>query len=241
MSDATTGVRTKHHEQWIKEFHRYVGDQVARFLSKTEVTPTQLTIYRFFFAIVASALVALNWGHWSLIIAAIGFYLFSMIDAADGSLAKLQNSGTTVGAWLDRQADGLAFFLLFLALATRFAQSEAAGVSWSVATLSTLILAFLVKTMEIGLRNKPVLKQLSSIAETEGPPPEEKKMDLLTILKRQISPDFHTVSLILTLGLLFNELKVMVLLLLGLMSSWWIGRTLQVFFQAQKFDAAQRT
>jgi len=36
-----------------------------------------------------------------------------MIDAAGDSLAKLRQNCTKVGAWLDRQTDGRAFFYCF--------------------------------------------------------------------------------------------------------------------------------
>lgn len=246
MKVSVNEIRTKHHEQWIKECHRYVGDRLASALIRTSFTPTQLTIFRFLCAAAAALLIALNSGHKSLILAAIGIYLFSMVDAADGSLARLKKNGTLVGAWLDRQADGLAFLLIFLALAARFSSEGASGVYWAIVTIAVLTVALLNKSMEIGLRTKAVLQNLSK--ELRNQPeyslnsqksfPREGALNrsFATTLKRQISPDFHTISTILIVGLVLNKLKITVVVLLAFLSLWWMGRTFQVYWLARKCD-----
>jgi phosphatidylglycerophosphate synthase len=244
MQAANKSVRTKHYDQWIKECHRFVGDHLAAALINTPLTPTHLTIFRFLCAVVAAGLIALNWGHASLIVAAIGIYLFAMIDNADGSLAVLKKNGTLVGAWVDRQADGLSFLLVFSALAVRFSFEGTAGTYWAILAIAVFAIGLLNKTTEIALRTKKELQGISGQilgapqngGNLHSPSNPQRQLSWTTMLKRQISPDFQTILFILMVGLALNELKIMLVVLLAFLSLWWIARTVQVFRLARKYD-----
>ena len=50
--------RTKHHDDLIKEFHRYIGDHTANLLLNTPVSPTHVTIIRLVFGVISAYLIA---------------------------------------------------------------------------------------------------------------------------------------------------------------------------------------
>lgn len=236
----TRAERTKHHDDWIKEFHRFMGDRVAKVLVNTFVTPTQVTIFRFLCAVAASILIFLTEDHSTLLLAGFCMYLFSMLDAADGSLAKMKNIGTKTGAWLDRQADGLGFFIVFLGLSLRFAQSGESESYWIILPFASLAMAFMVKTNRIALIINPKFNKIvrfnvlnRKIIDNNK---KESKLNFIGKLKRQAGPDFHKISAIIIIGLITNSIKLSLIILFSFLLFWWIFRTIQVLIRAVEFD-----
>lgn len=230
--------RTKHHDDLIKEFHRYMGDLTANMLVKTPISPTHVTIIRFLFGVIAAYLIAEKSNDYNFsVIAAFCLYLFSMLDAADGSLAKKQGTGTVFGAWLDRVSDSLGFLLFFIGIAYHFYTIELEPI-WSVITMLTLVIAYMNKSNNHAIRARPMFSDLLSKKSKNKSEDQElgshKELDLKTKIKRQLGPDFHKISAIIIFGLLVNDLKLTIVLLLSFLSAWWIYRTTLVLIKAAK-------
>ena len=234
--------RTKHHAQWIKESHRFMGDWVARILVKTSITPTQITIFRLFCGLMGAVLIALNHEYWTLIVSAVLIYLFTMLDAADGSLAKIKKTGTLLGAWIDRQSDGLGFYCIFIAIGVRFIQSDG-NTYWPLLPMVTFSLAYILKAMRISimLKYRPIFEKVDinkSLKEPllHKPNNTSSKRKFLLRLKQQVDHDFATISFIIILGLVSNQLKFMSSMLFVYLFLWWFFKTLQNANRARKHD-----
>jgi len=233
-------VRTKHHDDIIKEFHRFMGDHTANLLAKTSITPTHVTLIRFGFGVLAAYLIADHFNEYRYsIIAAISLYLFSMLDAADGSLAKKKGTGTVFGAWLDRVSDSFGFLLFFSGISYHFYVHESEPF-WSVITMLTLVIAYMNKSNNHAIRARPVFSDLLSKNKDSNKKFEESnshhEMDLITKIKRQLGPDFHKISTIIIFGLLIHDLKITILILISFLSAWWFYRTALVLVKASKVD-----
>lgn len=230
--------RTKHHDDLIKEFHRYIGDHTANIFVKTPISPTHLTIIRFCFGVVSAYLIAEQSNEYIYsVLAAVCLYLFSMLDAADGSLAKKQGTGTIFGAWLDRISDSLGFLLFFLGISYHFYIQESEPF-WAVLTMLTLVIAYMNKSNNHAIRARPIFSELLIKEKKESTPNEQrgtpKKLDLKTKIKRQLGPDFHKISAIIIFGLLINDLKITIIILMSFLSAWWLYRTILILIKAAK-------
>tara|TARA_Y100001970_G_C14140819_1_gene806995 strand:+ start:678 stop:1394 length:717 start_codon:yes stop_codon:yes gene_type:complete len=234
-------MRTKHHDQWIKEFHRYVGDYVAHKLKNTPIKPLHLTYFRFLCGIIASLIISLNMEHMSLLVAAIFIYLFSMLDAADGSLARIKKISSLSGGWLDRQFDGLGFFFIFLGIGIRFAQNHPHGEYWSLLSMSVLGLALILKVTNISYRNK--YRPAFRTYEIEKVPEKvviQKQIPLKQIIKNQIDHDFHTISTIIIFGLITNQLHLLMALTFIYLFLWWLRKNFIIAKKARLYDSLKK-
>jgi len=96
----------------ISDYGRPIARQIARSLKNTSFTPIHVTI-----GFVISGLIAIYFmlnGHYLL--AAIFLILKSILDAADGELARIKNTPSYTGRYLDSVADILLNAIIFLCL-----------------------------------------------------------------------------------------------------------------------------
>jgi CDP-L-myo-inositol myo-inositolphosphotransferase len=95
---------------------RYINRPLAtllvRMLLNTRITPNQVTVTGFFVGIVASFLY-LGASHGYYIAAGILLQISSVLDGADGMLARLRNQGSDYGAFLDLFLDRINDYFLF--------------------------------------------------------------------------------------------------------------------------------
>jgi len=73
---------------------------IARLISKTPITPNQVTVFRGIFNIASLTFFALG-DHKSLIYAFFTFQLFEILDHVDGDLARLKNQRSKTGLFLE--------------------------------------------------------------------------------------------------------------------------------------------
>jgi hypothetical protein len=88
-------------------------------LRGTPITPNQLTFLSGLIATIACAMFALLPGHAWLIAAAAVFELSFVLDCADGQLARLRRTASSLGHLLDFLIDELKAMLLYGAVAVR--------------------------------------------------------------------------------------------------------------------------
>jgi phosphatidylglycerophosphate synthase len=85
---------------------RVLSTLISRQLSKTGITPNQVTVFRGILNIASLVLFAL--GDWkSLIFAFLIFQIFEILDHVDGDLARLKNMGSKEGLFLEAIIDRL--------------------------------------------------------------------------------------------------------------------------------------
>ena len=97
---------------FIKVMYRPLGYYLAEKLSKTQVTPNQVTFVSFILFCI-SALFFSYGNHLNLIIGAIIFQLAYLLDYVDGSLARILNKGTNYGRWVDNAVGRLGSIIVF--------------------------------------------------------------------------------------------------------------------------------
>ena len=104
-------------------WNRFVARPVAAVflvpLSKSRITPNQITFLSLAVFVAAMAMLALQRGHFALVSAALVLELSYVLDCVDGQLARLKQKSSPVGAHLDFLMDELKAFLLVAATGVR--------------------------------------------------------------------------------------------------------------------------
>jgi phosphatidylglycerophosphate synthase len=130
-------------EDPVTRFVRYpVAKLLARALRDTPVTPNQITLLRPLLAGAAGWLIASNDpSRWLL--AVLFFELRSILDCADGTLARTKNMATPWGHAIDAIADGLSVLLLYVGIFWHFHLYPPPAGPWSeyISTSGILLLA----------------------------------------------------------------------------------------------------
>ena len=107
-------------------------------LSKTRVTPNQITFLSLFTFVAAMVWLGLGHGRPSLVWAALVLELSYVLDCTDGQLARLKHMASPVGAHLDFLMDELKAFMLVAAAGLRLWQSDGHEL-WLVEALLGLV------------------------------------------------------------------------------------------------------
>ncbi len=94
-------------------FNRPISLALSKRLAKTGITPSQVTVAHLLVGVLAGGVAAIG-GYFPFLIAAILFQLSSILDGADGELAKLTFRASERGEWFDTIADNISY-LVFLA------------------------------------------------------------------------------------------------------------------------------
>jgi phosphatidylglycerophosphate synthase len=99
--------------------NRPIAALIVRAALKTNLLPNHLTIAAFFLSI-AGALFFLGGNHRSFIIAGTLIYAGTLLDGADGMLARSKNLCTRFGAYLDLYLDRITDFVVLGAMTTGY-------------------------------------------------------------------------------------------------------------------------
>jgi len=107
----------KNHSQFIKHAYRILGYYISLSIKDTKITPNFLTLSRIPLVVLGGILLIFNSTILN-IISSILLILFSVLDAADGILSRMQSKSSVLGTWLDMQIDriGLLIIIIFLSL-----------------------------------------------------------------------------------------------------------------------------
>lgn len=99
-------------DRWI---HRPAAELLAWLLERTPVTPNQVTVCTLVPALLATAFFSLGSAAGSLL-GILFFYLWSVLDHTDGSLARRKRMTSEWGRWLDDACDAAASTLMLLGI-----------------------------------------------------------------------------------------------------------------------------
>ncbi len=94
-----------------KYLNRPLASLLVRGLIQTKITPNQITVFSFFTGVIAAGLFA-SGKHLFFILGGIFTQMASVIDCADGMLARAKGTSSRYGAHLDIFLDRLFEFLL---------------------------------------------------------------------------------------------------------------------------------
>ncbi|HBH12944.1 MAG TPA: CDP-alcohol phosphatidyltransferase family protein [Clostridiales bacterium] len=78
-------------------------DQLAKLLNKTKLTPNQLTVLAFITGIIAGGVIGLGF----YLVGIILLWLSGLLDVLDGTLARIQQKPSKIGAYMDLIFDRL--------------------------------------------------------------------------------------------------------------------------------------
>lgn len=124
-----------------RDISKYITEPVAKFLSKTPITPDFITWLGFLLAIAAAVLVARG----DLLLGGMTILVASSMDMFDGALARYTNSVSKYGAVLDSTLDRAAEAALFVCCMIYFYnEASVAGVATTgIALGSSQIVSYL--------------------------------------------------------------------------------------------------
>lgn len=91
-----------------RRFNRPISQAASRLLSKTPITPNQVTLLNLALGLAAAYVASLG-GYLPFLIAAILFQLNSIFDGTDGELARLKYRTSRYGQWFDTIADNIVY------------------------------------------------------------------------------------------------------------------------------------
>ncbi len=196
-------------------FYRPLGILLANSLLATNITPNQVTFFRYFISSISLYMIYINELYTPYFY--LGFFIFifsEILDYVDGSLARLKNQSTNFGTIIDTVSDhfidGLFFFILvvkldqFLLIYFLFIYFL---ISWSQVYTNTLMKLFKKGSIELEEINKK--KQLNEVNEKNKN--STNSLRLIKIYLQKIIKFFNTISanlklIILALFLLFGLL-----------------------------------
>ncbi|WDP88921.1 MAG: CDP-alcohol phosphatidyltransferase family protein [Desulfobacter sp.] len=234
----------KKHGQWIKAFYRRVSYYLCLVLIKTPIRPNHLTASRLLWIIIAGSLIQFNEYRYDLL-ASFMIFLFSVLDAADGTLARMKNDLSLWGTWLDNQIDRIGFVILYVAVGFRLGL-EYENSFWVLFPLVVLLMAW-VRVLMCGdahLYEKFV--QLRGLLEGPNVPPEsvanvegkgaKKYQTIMSQIKMQIAPHTHNLALYVIVGLVLKQLVLMIVFTAILTFAWWGILNYRVWRKASMID-----
>ncbi len=112
--------------------NRRISDPIAKLLTRTRITPNQVSWASFGLAVLSLLSFIYNWN----IAAGLLAQLSSIIDGVDGSLARLKGMSSDFGGFLDSILDRYADILIMLGLTIWSASNEVYPYVWLAGFLS---------------------------------------------------------------------------------------------------------
>jgi len=116
MLEKLSGTKKKDiHASVIKKTLRYLAQPIAVFLSKTAVTPNQISFTCFILSLVSAYLFYLQ-GYSNILLASLLLFFSLILDRVDGSLARIKNMSSDYGFWLDKTFDVISISIIFFGI-----------------------------------------------------------------------------------------------------------------------------
>lgn len=181
------------HEGYLNIYvYRKISIHLAVIAAKLHMTPNQVTVWSFFFGMIAAGMFAFE----SMTIALLGlipFHIGKILDCADGQLATLTNQQSELGAFLDPFFDRIVDSATLLGLATGLYLRTDSMIG------ILLVLAFSIVIFVNAYLDKYVIAEEKTIDAVRG---NTKKLP--PAVARLAKWDGGFTGLIITLTLIFN-------------------------------------
>jgi CDP-L-myo-inositol myo-inositolphosphotransferase len=124
---------SSNYDGYISKYcNRKISDPIAKLLSKTKITPNQVTWISFVISIVAFILFVAD----NNITAGLIAQFSSIVDGVDGKLARLTNKVTVFGGFLDSVLDRYSDMFLILGLIIWSSNHEQYPLLWLIGIFS---------------------------------------------------------------------------------------------------------
>lgn len=123
-----------------------LAHQIARFLSKTGVTPNQVTVSRLVLSI-PSSIYFFSRGDYFHNLIGLALYLFSVpLDWVDGALARMMKKESALGGWLDTTFDRVLMLSVLASIFYAGVSSESSQ-RWSLLAIFFFSTFFFLTTL----------------------------------------------------------------------------------------------
>jgi len=133
---------TSSSDGWVdRVFNRPVGRPLARWLSRTWVTPNQISVASIVLGVIAGGLFGVGRSEWA-IAGGLLFQLSAVLDCVDGDVARIVFKESPLGKWLDLIGDQVVHVSVFAGIAIGLSRGGSeAPVGWlgAVAIVGALI------------------------------------------------------------------------------------------------------
>lgn len=216
-------------------FYRRISFFICRILFYTPVTPNQISIFGFVMGLTGAIFIA-SGSRLQIVGAAFLVQLKMVFDVVDGDLARLKSMQSKFGEWLDGAVDVLGMVALYFVLGLGYYRQSGKLEAW---ILLFLLIAsrFLLFSMVISIErvfNRQVYEIVSS-------PAVYKLGQKLKIQPILLTFEDSVKYLIITLGLLFNQLKFTMLIFIFIHFFLWIFAIVKtVKFEYSLFTANKK-
>jgi len=228
----------KKHDQFVKNIHRQFGYKIAYFTAEhfPFITANHITYFRGLCGLIGCVILVNFQGYWWYFLSGILFYLFSMLDAADGCLAQIKGK-SYFGGWVDIQLDHWGLFLIIAALTYR---------NYIIfnSNYYILFLGFgLYGNMQILKRTigaKSKEKLWGDVSKIHYCKSETKHNSLFTTLKLQIAPNNANYLFFIIVGLILGHPFILLLSLVIYTFLWWLLSFLKTALFAARLDKCKK-
>jgi len=140
---------TSSSDGWVdRVFNRPVGRPLSRWLSRTPVTPNQISWASILLGVVAGVLFGLGDSRWA-VAAAVLFQVSAVLDCVDGDVARIVFKESPMGKWLDLVGDQVVHLSVFAGIAVGL---ERAGTQAPVVWLGAAAMAGAILSFALVLR-----------------------------------------------------------------------------------------
>ncbi len=235
----------KPHAQWIKYFYRWISYYIGLVLLKLPVTPNFITIIRIPIVCYASFLIISNntFDHY---LSAFLLFNFSFFDALDGTVAQMKNKHSMMGRWLDPQTDRFGMLIIFSFVSYRLFLENADFISTWL-TMTTMIMYYHRGMLISDISYKPKFVDLKNYypekINSHTRPKNQSKtkktnfvFSFLSQLFLQTAPHTHNVIIYLIIGLLFDELLLLIAFLNVYFIFWYLYDSIKIVKKIYYFD-----
>ena len=134
-----------------QHMNRPISRAVSKVLSKTSVSPNQISVVCFLLGLLGAGALAVP-NAWAWVVGGLLIQLASILDGCDGEIARIKHLHSSRGAWLDTMLDRYAD--LAVGVAVTFAASQHYSAPWIwpaglVAIISFLLASYATKEYEL--------------------------------------------------------------------------------------------
>lgn len=110
---------------------RILAKTIAKLLSKTSITATQITIINFLIFLPLATYLFLQGKYLYNLMGFLAILTYTLLDHVDGELARLKQTSSKVGGWLDARLDQ-AFLYVLIFITSYSGLQETGNLSWVI-------------------------------------------------------------------------------------------------------------
>jgi len=198
-------------------FYRKISMNITKLLIKTNITPNQVTFLSLVFALIAAVFFFLSYyGYKYLVIGAIFTQIALLFDYVDGEIARYKNLTSKFGGWFDCIADRIKYISMISALSISLYLKTANPIVLILGMFSILNL-LMMNIVRLAARHyiKPKFYYAVSI-------------------KKTYISEVATISGIITIGALLNQVYYTLLIFATLGVLVWLKQMFDVFKRERK-------